>query len=143
MESTVRSIRVSDWWRQKSNNFFGENLPFAFLYYTHLLVATWLSLRSCVGCYKKVLPRSSLESLAFLKKAKRKEGIEHIFLSSTFLLCKQIFFCDIQTVWKFEDLSITQILREINFGDSRSAKSAILAHLEVLNFDIYPFLHFL
>ena len=32
------------------------------------------------------------------------------------------------TVWKFHDLSITQILREINFGDGRSAKSAILTH---------------
>ena len=29
------------------------------------------------------------------------------------------------TVWKVKDFSITQILREINFGDSRSAKSAI------------------
>ena len=38
------------------------------------------------------------------------------------------------TVWKFHDFSITQILREINFGDSTSAKSAILTHLEVLNF---------
>ena len=28
---------------------------------------------------------------------------------------------------------ITQILREIDFGDSRSAKSAILTHLEALN----------
>ena len=28
--------------------------------------------------------------------------------------------------------SITQILREINFGDFISAKSAILAHLEAL-----------
>ena len=41
------------------------------------------------------------------------------------------------------DFSITQILREINFGDSRSAKSAILTHLEGLNFDFYAFLHFL
>ena len=47
------------------------------------------------------------------------------------------------TVWKFHDFSITQILREINFGDSRSAKSAILTHLEALNFDFYEFLHFL
>ena len=38
------------------------------------------------------------------------------------------------TVWKFPDVTITQILREINFGDSRSAKSAILKHLEALNF---------
>ena len=29
------------------------------------------------------------------------------------------------TVWKFRDYSITQILREINFGGSRSSKSAI------------------
>ena len=47
------------------------------------------------------------------------------------------------TMWKFHDFSITQILREINFGDSRSAKSAILTHLEALNFDFYEFLHFL
>ena len=36
------------------------------------------------------------------------------------------------TVWKFHDFYITQILREINFWGSRSAKSAILAHLVVL-----------
>ena len=39
------------------------------------------------------------------------------------------------TVWKFHNFSITQILRQINFGDSRSAKAAILAHLEALNLD--------
>ena len=39
------------------------------------------------------------------------------------------------TVWKFQDFSITQILREIKYGDSKNAKSAILAHLEALNFD--------
>ena len=47
------------------------------------------------------------------------------------------------TVWKFQKFSITQILREINFRDSRSAKSTILTHLEALNFDFYAFLHFL
>ena len=47
------------------------------------------------------------------------------------------------TVWKFRDFSNIQILREINFGDSKSAKSAILTHLEDLNFDFYEFLHFL
>ena len=41
------------------------------------------------------------------------------------------------------DFSITQILREINFGDTRSAKSAILTHLEALNIDFYEFLQFL
>ena len=45
--------------------------------------------------------------------------------------------------WKFLDFSITLILREFNFGDSRSAKSAILTHLEALNFDFDAFLQFL
>ena len=44
------------------------------------------------------------------------------------------------TVWKFHGLSITQILREINFGESRSAKSATLTQLKALNFDFYAFL---
>ena len=45
------------------------------------------------------------------------------------------------TVRKFHDFSITQILREINFGNFRSAKSAILTHLEALTFDVYEFLY--
>ena len=32
-------------------------------------------------------------------------------------------------MWKFQDFPITQILREINFVDSRSAKNAIFAIL--------------
>ena len=32
---------------------------------------------------------------------------------------------------------ITEILREINFGDSQSANSAILTHLEALNFALF------
>ena len=47
------------------------------------------------------------------------------------------------TVWKLHDFSITQILHEINFGDSRSAKSAISTHVKALNFDSYAFLHFM
>ena len=35
------------------------------------------------------------------------------------------------------------LLREINFWDSRGAKSAILTHLEAPNFDFYEFFHFL
>ena len=46
-------------------------------------------------------------------------------------------------MWKFHDFSITQILREINFGDSSSAKSAIITHLEALNFDFYKVLQVL
>ena len=37
-------------------------------------------------------------------------------------------------MWKFANFSITQILREINFGDSRSAKAALLTHLEAPDF---------
>ena len=47
------------------------------------------------------------------------------------------------TVWKFQDFSITQILCEIYYGDSRSAKSVILTHLEALNLDFHEFLHFM
>ena len=44
--------------------------------------------------------------------------------------------------WKFHDFSITQILGLINSGDSRSAKSAILTHLEALNFNSKNFCTF-
>ena len=46
-------------------------------------------------------------------------------------------------MWKFHDFSITQILREIKFGDSSSTKSAILTNLECLNFAFYEIWHFL
>ena len=41
------------------------------------------------------------------------------------------------------NFAITQILHEINFVDSTSAKFAILTHFEVLDFDFNEFLHFL
>ena len=41
---------------------------------------------------------------------------------------------------KKSNFPATKILREINLGDSRSAKSAILTHLEALNFDFHEFL---
>ena len=44
-------------------------------------------------------------------------------------------------MWKRQNFSVTLNLREINFGDSRSAKSTILTHLEALIFDFYVFLH--
>ena len=47
------------------------------------------------------------------------------------------------TVWKLDEFSISQILREIDFWDFRNAKSAILTHLEVLNFDFNEFLQFI
>ena len=44
--------------------------------------------------------------------------------------------------WRFHYFSITQILREIDFRGSRSAKSGILTHFEALNFDFSEFLRF-
>ena len=38
------------------------------------------------------------------------------------------------TLWKFHDFSIAQILREINFGESRSSKTAVFAILGAVNF---------
>ena len=39
------------------------------------------------------------------------------------------------TMWKFQDFSVTQILREINFGHFEALKTAILTlYLEALNF---------
>jgi len=46
-------------------------------------------------------------------------------------------------VWKLYNFPITQILREIIFGVSRNAKSGISTHIQALNFDFMPFLHFL
>ena len=37
------------------------------------------------------------------------------------------------TVWKFQNFSVTQILREINFGESKSHEFAVFAILEALN----------
>ena len=48
----------------------------------------------------------------------------------------------INTVWKLQAFSITQILRENEIGECRSAKSAISIHLVALNFDFYEFLHY-
>ena len=36
------------------------------------------------------------------------------------------------TVWKFQDFSVTQILREIIFGESRRSKTAVFAIIEAL-----------
>ena len=45
----------------------------------------------------------------------------------------------VHTVWKFHDFSLTQILREINFGESTSAESTILPNLESLKSDFMKF----
>ena len=40
---------------------------------------------------------------------------------------------EVSTVWKFQDFSVIQILREINFGEFRSSKFAVCAILRALN----------
>ena len=46
-------------------------------------------------------------------------------------------------MWKFQDFTVTQILREIKFGDFRVWKSAILTNSEAVNFEFHEFLHFM
>ena len=58
-----------------------------------------------------------------------------------FIDLKSVFSTLTSVLWKFHAISITQILREINFGDSRSTNSALLTHLEALKFDFNAFLH--
>ena len=66
-----------------------------------------------------------------------------IFLRQGFENSKIFHKGDFGTVWKIANFSAIQILREINFGDCTSAKSAISTHSEALDFDIYGFLDFL
>ena len=54
----------------------------------------------------------------------------------TILSFKGKFFSKVNTVWNFQDFSITQILREINFGGFRSSKNAVLAILGALKMSI-------
>ena len=37
-------------------------------------------------------------------------------------------------MWKFENFSVIQILREINFGESRSSKTAVFAIFGAVTF---------
>ena len=46
--------------------------------------------------------------------------------------------CSVQ----FQNFSIIQVLREINFEVSGSAKSAVLTRLEALKLNFYEILHF-
>ena len=53
--------------------------------------------------------------------------------------------CPGSTLWKLEDFSVSQILREIKVGESRVSKTSVLTHLrrEALNFDyLRIFAHF-
>ena len=56
-----------------------------------------------------------------------------------YILCDSDFFFHTITVWKFQDFSATQILREIILEDSASSKTVIFVVLEALNFDFGQF----
>ena len=45
-------------------------------------------------------------------------------------------------VWKLQHFSVTQISREIEFGQDRISESAISTHSEALNFDFHAFFTF-
>ena len=50
------------------------------------------------------------------------------------LLTRQFRFGSLYTMWKFQDFSVMQILRQINFGESRSSESAFFAIFRALTF---------
>ena len=45
-------------------------------------------------------------------------------------------------MWKLQNYSVTQILREIKVGEYKVSELTLLAHLETLNFDYPFFAHF-
>ena len=53
------------------------------------------------------------------------------------MLTSDLFFVDfvfLYTVWKFQNFSVIQILREINYGESRSCKLPVFEIFEALDF---------
>ena len=101
----VKSIRMSDF-----TKFLNQNL----LWLIGILVYIW-TFRFHL-CEAHISPNFQSLHLALTKEILSKRlFVFHSVVNST--------------VWKFQDFFITQILREINFEDSRSANSAILRHL--------------
>ena len=60
---------------------------------------------------------------------------KQLIRNRVFKICRVTNFnLEVDTVWKFHDFSITKILREFNFGETRGSKNAILAILGALEF---------
>ena len=82
--------------------------------------------------------------MEFIMESKRWKHVNFVWfwviLCQTWQAKMQLSLCD--TVWKFHNFSTTQNLREIDFGDFRSAKSTILTHFEALNSDFLYFCTF-
>ena len=68
-------------------------------------------------CY---LPPTLLKSNFKCRKCPKSKCLTYAVIISELFYCNRV--CFKVTVWKFYDVSITQILREINFEDSWSAK---------------------
>ena len=88
----------------------------------------------------QLLDRPKLFSVKILKQfhfAKIPPKLATLFPFMTTAVCLQY------TVWKFQDFSVIQISRKINFGAYKSAKSAFLTNLEALNLYFHEFLYFL
>ena len=93
----------------------GHSLP---LYCHPLCVCVVLKVRNVVPLFW--LMRNGRLWRSFFWKQKTKIYFFLMSLHTTNYIC---------TVLKFQDFSVTQILREINFGESRSPKIAILPFL--------------
>ena len=65
------------------------------------------------------------------KASYEKTSIEHLRSNVSYYYAVRKFD---YAVWKFEDFSVNQILRGINFGESRSSKTTVFAILGALNF---------
>ena len=81
----------------------------------------YLPLNFCIVTHIPTNFRNHLLYSLVLTKIQQKFGC---FLSNCNFYCCQL------TVWKFHDFSVIQILREINFGGSRSSINASLGNFK-------------
>ena len=72
--------------------------------------------------YRKEEPKGSAET--------KDDNDGDIYYSRSVMFENQC--CQLHTVWKFQDFTVIQILREIYFGESRVSKIAILQFLPFL-----------
>ena len=103
------------------------------------LFSLYLLLLAKANFPKRLLPTSDFFSL--LKSSSKSSSsssdplvtwieVKYVVLDTRTSVLKKLIGLSVRgTVWKFQDFSITQILREINFGGSRSANPAICAIL--------------
>ena len=91
-----------------SQSIFSKEVP---LYLVALRLPLLFVCRFCMSCDQRVVPKSTRDDVSGANFGWKE--------------AKNMLQCYVKSMWKFHDFSITQILREINFRDCRSAKSAI------------------